>query len=41
MKFIRPIDGDVLFSVADGVATAGGLRTKITLFRSCRKEYPD
>ena len=31
MKFLHPIDGDVLFSVADGVATEEGLRTKITL----------
>ena len=31
MKFLHPIDGDVLFSVADGVATEKGLHTKITL----------
>ena len=31
MKFIHPIDGDVLFSVADGTATEAGLLTKITL----------
>lgn len=31
MKFLRPIDGDVLFSVADGTATEAGLHTQITL----------
>lgn len=31
MKFLRPIDGDVLFSVADGVAMEDGLHTNITL----------
>ena len=31
MKFLHPIDGDVLFSVADGTATEAGLLTKVTL----------
>lgn len=31
MKFLKPIDGDVLFSVADGVADENGLTTKITV----------
>ena len=31
MKFLRPIDGDVLFSVADGIETADGLQTKVTV----------
>ena len=31
MKFLHPIDGDVLFSVADGVACSDGLHTRITL----------
>ena len=31
MKFIRPIDGDVLFSVADGTVCGDGLNTAITL----------
>ena len=31
MKFLKPIDGDVLFSAADGVQTDLGLRAKITL----------
>ena len=31
MKFLHPIDGDVLFSVADGFADEAGLHTKITL----------
>ena len=31
MKFLHPIDGDVLFSVADGIADETGLHTKITL----------
>lgn len=31
MKFLRPIDGDVLFSHADGEVTDQGLRTKITV----------
>ncbi len=31
MEFLNPIDGDVLFSVADGVETEKGLKTKITV----------
>ena len=31
MKFLRPIDGDVLFSVADGTATENGLLTTVSL----------
>lgn len=31
MKFIKPIDGDVLFSVADGIVCGDGLNTTITL----------
>ena len=31
MKFLRPIDGDVLFSVADGTATEAGLLTEVSL----------
>ena len=31
MKFLRPIDGDVLFPVADGIETADGLQTKVTV----------
>ena len=31
MKFLKPIDGDVLFSVADGEAFGYGLWTNITL----------
>ena len=31
MKFLYPIDGDDLFSVADGFADEAGLHTKITL----------
>ena len=30
-KFLRPIDGDVLFSVADGTATENGLLTTVSL----------
>lgn len=31
MKFLKPIDGDVLFSVADGVASEEGLTITVTL----------
>ena len=31
MKFLHPIDGDVLFSVADGEVTEAGLHAKVTL----------
>ena len=31
MNFIRPIDGDVLFSVADGTAWEDGINTQITV----------
>ena len=31
MKFLHPIDGDVLFSVADGTATPEGLLTEVTV----------
>lgn len=31
MNFLRPIDGDVLFSVADGTATEAGLLTRISI----------
>ena len=31
MKFLRPIDGDVLFCVADGTATEAGLLTAVSL----------
>ena len=31
MKFIRPVDGDVLFSVADGVVRDGKLLTKVAV----------
>lgn len=31
MKFLKPIDGDVLFSVADGTVQGDGLLTEITL----------
>ncbi len=31
MKFIKPIDGDVLFSVADGTATEEGLWASVSL----------
>lgn len=36
IRFMRPIDGDVLFSVADGVAQGDGICTTITV--SARKE---
>ena len=38
MKFIRPIDGDVLFSVADGTADERGLWTDITIEAPAGKE---
>jgi len=31
MEFLKPIDGDVLFSVADGVAGENGLLTEVTV----------
>ena len=34
MKFLHPIDGDVLFSVADGTATDDGLLTTVSLSAS-------
>lgn len=38
MKFLKPIDGDVLFSVADGTVQGDGLLTKITVEApSCKK----
>ena len=36
MQFLKPIDGDVLFSVADGVADENGLTTKITVRQAAR-----
>lgn len=32
MKFLRPIDGDVLFCVADGIPTEAGLLTTVSLY---------
>ena len=38
MQFIRPIDGDVLFSVADGRVDDLGLWTKITVAAPAGKQ---
>ena len=38
MEFLKPIDGDVLFSVADGVAGEKGLLTTVTVAAECGRK---